>query len=161
MDRYWPLKFLCCRMKQRSACFCLFWRFASQGTVLLVCTPFVTFHASNFQHASYSSQVFAHVQVFHSCGNRRPVYPRSMYGSVVFQTPTVVDGTTQSSSYDCGCHAIMNMRIMASATVLHHGQFEWPHLQMPTGARSSRDAEWHSELAKEVIHSECELWQAE
>jgi hypothetical protein len=82
-----------------------------------------------------------------------------MYGSVVFQTTTVVDGTTQSNSYDCGCHAIMDMRIMASATVLHHGQFEWPHLQMPTGASRSRDAEWHSELAEEVIRGDCELWQ--
>lgn len=65
----------------------------------------------------------------------------------------IISGSTQSNSYDCGCHAIMAMR--AVAVVAMTGQ----HIetQLPAESDANADAAWRLQVAEECLAGQIEL----
>lgn len=100
------------------------------------------------------------MQEFQFFGNRKPIWPDRMHDNIRFLSIAVVEGSQQTNSDDCGCHALMNMRFLASAAALQPCGFAWQGLQMPAGQSSARDVHWRRELVEELVHSRCELCYA-
>jgi len=62
----------------------------------------------------------------------------------------------QSNGSDCGCHAIMNMRILASALV-RSGEAAHGGLLFHEREDADRDAEWRYHLGSELVDGEIAL----
>lgn len=68
---------------------------------------------------------------------------------VTFKPPRVIQAAQQSNGWDCGCHAIMNMRALASTAVLD--EMDWTEMALPVGVDTARDDVWRERVAEECL----------
>ena len=68
---------------------------------------------------------------------------------VAFKAPQHIDAAIQSNGWDCGCHAIMNMRSIVATAVLD--SMDWEDMALPTGTSAARDQLWREQIAKECL----------
>jgi len=107
------------------------------------------------EHAS----VMLHLQAFRFCGNRPPVLRQQAIVEPQLDV-NLVQAAAQSNSSDCGCHALLNVRYMASVAV-RCNEVAWGDLQLPAGCDAGRDREWREQLLDELVLGECELCRLE
>lgn len=69
---------------------------------------------------------------------------------------SVLASAVQTNGYDCGCHALMNMRALATAAALLP-EVHWSELQLPVGSDEQRDAAWRRQLVDELLSADLEL----
>ena len=98
-------------------------------------------------------------QAFNFCGNRPPP-PTERTSSKLLRKLHHVPAAMQSYFSDCGCHALMNLRHLASVNVLHESA-SWAELCLPAGTAAARDTEWREQLADELVLGECDLCRFE
>lgn len=90
------------------------------------------------------------VQNFTLISNFISVVPEcSAASGVTFKAPVLVEAARQSNDYDCGCHAIMNMRVLARTAVLE--ALDWHSMVLPTGKDADRDERWRAQIAAECL----------
>ena len=68
---------------------------------------------------------------------------------VTFKDPVIIDAAVQSNGWDCGCHAIMNLRAVAHTAVVE--ELDWVDMELPTGQDAARDLRWRKQIAQECL----------
>lgn len=99
------------------------------------------------------------MQGFSLISNVQPTWPE-MPPEVVCQATSSVPVAHQSNHTDCGCHAIMNIRVLASSLVRSASSAHMA-LHFFEGEDVERDAHWRYRLGSELVSGEVDLVEFE